>query len=94
MLGEDSRPEALPSVIACSSVQAIRAKNMELTKNLSDLLTTCGENHRSIVALLADISGGGPAESEPGGRQLLSGLRNEVNAASMHEVQLRGASSP
>jgi capsular exopolysaccharide synthesis family protein len=88
VLSGGGRAETLPSVIASSSVQALRAKHMELTERLSDLETTFGENHPQIVALHAERSGVERSLSHEIDN-ILSGLRNEVNAASMHEAGLR-----
>ena len=88
VLSGGGRPETLPAVIASSSVQALRARHMQLTGSLSDLHTTYGDNHPSIVALRAEISG----VQQSLNREIdniLSGLSNEVNAAAMHEAGLR-----
>jgi polysaccharide biosynthesis transport protein len=80
--------DALPVVIASSTIQRLRDKQTELIQKLSELSTIYGEKHPQMNATRAEL-----AEIE---RRLnreinnvLAGLRNELEAAAMHEAALR-----
>jgi polysaccharide biosynthesis transport protein len=88
VLGSGGNVEALPSIIASSSIQGLRARQRELTERFSELQTTFGDKHPEMVSLRAEIA-------EVGQRlnreidNVLSGLLNELNSARMHEAALR-----
>ena len=88
VLRNGGRAETLPPVIASLSVQALRTKYMQLRESLSDLQTTYGAHHPQIVALRAEISDVGQSLNREIDN-ILSGLGNEVNVASIHETALR-----
>lgn len=80
--------DAVPAVIASSTIQLLRDKYSDLLRTLSDLKTTYGEKHPQIIAMRAEISG----TEERLRREInnvLMGLRNEVEAAGRHEAALR-----
>ncbi len=80
--------DALPAIIASSSIQALRSKRAELIGNLSQLETTYGPKHPRIISIQAEI-----AEVERRvNREIdntLAGLRNEMESAKIHEARLR-----
>jgi len=80
--------EALPAIIGSSIIQALRAKHSELIGRLSELQTIYGERHPQIISIRAEIA----QITERLSREIdniLAGLRNEVQAAEMHEAALR-----
>jgi polysaccharide biosynthesis transport protein len=80
--------QALPSVIASGSVQALRGRIVALQEKLSELRTSYGENHPTVVSVRAEM-----AEVEHSLERdidnILSGLDNEVVGAAIHETKLR-----
>lgn len=80
--------DALPAVIASSTIQALRAKHTELIGSLSELQTVYGERHPQILAVSAEIT-----EVEQWLRReisnVLAGLRNELESAEIREAALR-----
>jgi succinoglycan biosynthesis transport protein ExoP len=80
--------EALPSIIASASIQALRSKRSELASSLSELEQIYGDLHPEILSLRAEM-----AEVERRLQEeidnILTGLRNEVRTASMREDALR-----
>ena len=80
--------DALPAVIASSTIQSLRTRHSELVGKLSDLQTVYGERHPQIISLRAEI-----AQVEGWLRHeinnILTGLRNELEGAEMREAALR-----
>jgi polysaccharide biosynthesis transport protein len=82
--------EALPAIIGSSLIQSLRAKHTELVGRLSEMLTIYGENHPQIISLRAEIA---EIAQRLSGEidTTLTGLRNEMQGAEMHEAALRSA---
>jgi succinoglycan biosynthesis transport protein ExoP len=80
--------EALPSIIASASIQALRSKRSDLASGLSELEAIYGAQHPQILSLRAEM-----AEVERRLQEeidnILTGLRNEVRTAGMREDALR-----
>jgi capsular exopolysaccharide synthesis family protein len=80
--------DALPAVIASSTVQSLRTKHSELIGSLSELQTIYGERHPQIISVRAELHEvEGRLRREI--RNILSGLRNELEGAEMREAALR-----
>jgi capsular exopolysaccharide synthesis family protein len=80
--------DAVPAVIASPTIQPLRDKHAELLRTFSELRTVYGEKHPQIIAVRAEISG----LEQRLGREInnvLTGLRNEVEAAALQEGTLR-----
>ncbi len=80
--------EALPSIIASGSIQALRARHTELYGRLSELQTSHGEQHPTILSIRAEMA---DLERRRGLEidNILAGLHNEVRSADIHEARLR-----
>lgn len=79
---------ALPTIIASTTVQALRAKLTEEIARMSDLRTIYGERHPQIVALRAEIS----QVEQRLKREIettVAGLRNELESAQLNEAALQ-----
>jgi succinoglycan biosynthesis transport protein ExoP len=80
--------QALPSVIASGSVQALRSRSTALKERLSEHQTSFGANHPTMVSIRAEM-----AEVEQSLNReidnILEGLRNQVVGAAVHEAGLR-----
>ena len=88
VLEGDGDVEALPSVIASGSIQGLRGRYTELAGRLSELQTSHGEQHPTILSIraeMADLERRRNLEID----NILSGLRNEVRSADIHEARLR-----
>ena len=88
VLNGDGRLEALPPIIASETVQSLRARHMELNATLSDLKTTYGDNHPTILSLRAEIA---DVERRRDGEidNILQSMSNEVRRAELEEGELR-----
>ena len=88
VLGGGGNLDALPAVIASSTVQSLRAKQSELIASLSELQTIYGERHPQIISVRAELD---QVERRLNREinNILSGLRNELEGAEMHEAALR-----
>ena len=82
--------DALPEVLQSPIVQALRAKQTELLATLSERRTVYGENHPQIVSLRAEIAGIQQRLSRDV-RNILAGLRNQMETDRTNEATLRSA---
>ena len=80
--------DALPAIIGSTSIQTLRVRHTELIARLSDLQTIYGDKHPQIISVRAEIAG---IEQRLNREisNILTGLRNEVEAAEMNEAALR-----
>ena len=80
--------DALPAIIGSTSIQTLRVRHTELLARLSDLQTIYGDKHPQIISVRAEIAG---IEQRLNREisNILTGLRNEVEAAEMNEAALR-----
>lgn len=80
--------DALPSVIASPAIQTLRVRQTELLARLAQLQTSYGERHPMVRDVRAELSGLEARLRQQIG-DILAGMRNEMEAAEMHEAALR-----
>jgi polysaccharide biosynthesis transport protein len=81
--------DALPAIIGSSwVVQAHRAKHTELLQRASKLQTAYGENHLQTISIRAEIAGTEERWNHEI-KNVLAGLRDEVESAQINEATLR-----